>query len=123
MMLRMYPLRPRQGQDLSKEPIVTVPNQAMTLQQIIDRFIRKESLPVGQEGVYGSELGEAQAIGDLEKVGRQDFTVQDDMIRDVRSRVKDLKARQSKPVESPAPVPTPSGVVTGSTGQGQAPPA
>lgn len=67
--MRLYPSRPIVGQDFSKCKVVTIPNQSMTLLQIIQRFVRKESLPVEHEGFY------QEGAGDLEKQRREDLTV------------------------------------------------
>jgi len=109
------------GQDFSKEKSLTVPNQNLTLRDILLRFIRKESLPVEHDGTY------AENLGDLEKMQHEDLTVRHERAQNIRNRLRDVKNYHDnlskKPVESPAPGPTPSGVVTGSPGQGQAPPA
>lgn len=56
----------------------TVPNQSMSLMEIIKRFTRKESLPIEKPAVYEDRFG------DLEKLSREDITVK-------RERAQQLK--------------------------------
>lgn len=66
---RLYPSRPVVGQDLSREKIVTVPNQSMSILDILRRFTRKEALPIlDKEAFY------VEGRGDLEKMNKQDLT-------------------------------------------------
>lgn len=66
---RLYPSRPIVGQDLSRCKVVTVPNQSMTLMEIIRRFIRKEPLSILDKDAFYVE-----GRGDLEKMNKQDLT-------------------------------------------------
>lgn len=63
-----YPKRLAKGQDFSKEIVQTVPNQSMTMQEIILRFTRGEKLPVEHKGAYSTKFG------DLEKLKNEDIT-------------------------------------------------
>lgn len=58
---------PRKGVNYSKEVLLTKPNESMSLNEIISRFMRGEALPVGQDGEYfeGEE--------DLEKLKKMDI--------------------------------------------------
>jgi len=116
MSLRLYPDRPRQGQDLSKEVILTVPQQSLTLAEIIRRYVRHQPIPVSSvNGVY------CNGLGDLEKLDGEDLTVKAERIAEL-SAIR--KAARKKPVESPsAPANPPVGGVTGAPDVGQAPPA
>lgn len=58
---------------------VTVPNQSMSLAEIIKRFTRGESLPVDHnEGTYETRFG------DLDALKRMDVTERMDVLEDVR---------------------------------------
>lgn len=54
------------GQDFSKEEVLTVPNQTMSLQEILERFVRNEPLAIGKDVNYG------ESEDDLEKLLRLD---------------------------------------------------
>lgn len=91
--LRLY--RPVKviGQDLSKEKVITVPNQSMTLHEIIQRFTRRESLPVMQNGTYREDMG------DLEKLSKEDITVQMERVEDLRTKIKNASTRMKQQEE------------------------
>lgn len=74
----------RKKQEFGKKQ--TVPNQSMSLQEIIKRFIRKEALPLEKEGVY------EERFGDLEKLSREDITVR----RERAAQLKDWADLSSK---------------------------
>jgi len=113
--LQLYPTVKVVGQSFSGEKLVTVPDQSLSIRQILVRYVRRQVLPVSREdGIY------VEGLGDLEKISREDMVDRDARIASVRAKVA---AVRPKKVESPAPGPTPSGVVTGSPGQGQAPPS
>lgn len=108
------------GQDFSKVKSITVPNQNLTLRDILLRFIRKESLPVEHEGVY------AENLGDLEKMKHEDITVRHEKAQHIRNRLRDVETHHDnlskKSGESPLPGTPPLGDVTGRPPIGQAPP-
>lgn len=118
--IRLYPPVKVAGQDFSKAKIVVVPQQSMTLKEIIKRFIRKESLPIEKEGIY------EERMGDLEKLAKSDITYRmekaESLDKVIKKRQKaEADAAAKKALESPLPAPAPSGAVTGSAGSGQAP--
>jgi len=124
--MHLYPVVKVTGKDFSKEKIVTLPNQNMSLQDIIKRFLRKESLPIEKEGIY------AENLGDLEKMQHEDITVRKEKAASIRKQLRAVvKAEESatasagkpKPVEEPASVPPPLGDVTGGAVAGKVPPA
>lgn len=93
----LYPSRTEKGQSFKGVKRYAVPNQSMTLQEILRRFIRKESLPVAKEGVY------EERFGDLEKLSKKDITEQFEVVEELKqvSRKKkkfdeDEKARIAK---------------------------
>lgn len=88
-----------------------VPNQSLTLKDIINRFIRKESLPIGREGTYNENLG------DLEKIAREDIVDQKERAANIRSTLERVQkaheAREKKKVESSTPAsPASTGAAT-----------
>lgn len=87
---RLYPDRQIVGQDLSKEKSVVVPNQSMTLKEILRRFVRRESLPIERQGIY------AEGFGDLEKIMHEDFTVQEERLNEVRKKVENAKEKDAR---------------------------
>lgn len=111
------------GQDYSKVKLLTVPNQAMTLQEIIKRFTRRESLPIERQGVY------AEGFGDLEKMSNADITVQHDEIARLKKVVatgkeREKKAKESASAGSPPPTPVAPPAAAAPTPQGvQSPPS
>lgn len=114
--MRLYKPVKVVGQRFDQTKVVVVPNQSMTLKEIIRRFVRKESLPVHQEGIYEDRMG------DLEKIANEDIFDKHERASALKSKLKKQQDRQSRAVESPLPTPAPSGAVTGSVGSGQAPP-
>lgn len=119
--LHLYPVVKVDRQDFSREKSITVPNQNLSLRDIILRFLRKESLPVDHEGTYQENLG------DLEKLQHEDITVRKEKAAHIRSRLRAVEKHHTdlskKPVESPLPGTPPLGDVTGRPTNGQAPPA
>jgi len=122
--MHLYPVVERHGKDFSNEKIVTLPNQNMSLKDIIRRFLRKESLPIEKDGIY------VDGLGDLEKLQHEDITVRKEKAAWIRSRLKAAEAADKAsagkgvPVESPSVNPPgPLGPVTGGVIVGQAPPA
>lgn len=67
---------------------LTVPNQAMSLQEILERFTRKERLPVGKDVVFYDE----QYDVDIEKLSRMDLAERDEFLQFQRS----VKARYER---------------------------
>lgn len=68
-----------------------IPNQSMTLREIIKRFVRKESLPISKEGHYEDRYG------DLEKMSKQDITTQMEMAEVLKEKIdKGRKASEAR---------------------------
>jgi len=114
-MLRMYPRRTWPGQDFTNAKIFTVPDQSMTLREIIRRFLRKESLPVEKDGVY------IDGLGDLEKASKADLFTQAENAKYYGNLAKSLKPKPKAVESAPSGVP-PLGDVTGAPVGAQAPP-
>lgn len=83
--LVLYNPRPNVAQDTKGWKKFTIPNQSMTLQEILRRFVKREPLPLEHEGTfYDGEY-------DLEKLSKADRTEQDEVLSNVRDTVKRLK--------------------------------
>lgn len=78
----------RKGQDFTGVKKVTVPNQTLSLKDILQRFIRKESLPINHDGEYVED----HPLGDLEKFSRSDISVLHDTAQNVKESIRKSKA-------------------------------
>lgn len=106
--LRLYPAVIVAGQSFKGVKISVLPSQSMSLQEIIKRFVRKESLPIEKPGVY------SENHGDIEKMRYEDITVIEDRGRSLRKDIKRFEADEverkkalaaKKEVAVPPPVP------------------
>lgn len=90
----LYPVVPRVRQSFVGVKRVTIPNQCMSLQEMLRRFVRREPLPVERQGVF------IESDYDLEKLSTLDRTEQDevvaDMKRDVASKKKKVDDAKAK---------------------------
>lgn len=80
--------RKRAGQSFTGVKRCTVPNQSLTLQEIVKRFIRRESLPISKEGVYEDRFG------DLEKLAKADIIEQMAKVEELKSQIKAFQDRE-----------------------------
>lgn len=90
------------GEDYSNSEVLVVPNQSMSLHEILLRFTRKERLPVSHEHIYGDEIAEKGVpIGDLdlEKEARQDIFDMHQRAESIRDRIKVAREKQRKKLE------------------------
>lgn len=105
-MMRLYPPVVVVGQDYRHAKVIVVPNQSMTLKDILKRFVRNESLPIQQDGIY------AENLGDLEKLARQDITVRMERAEELHNkleRVREAKKRKDSPPSGGESQKTPEG--------------
>lgn len=84
--------KPSPGVDFSKEVALVVPDQSMSLQEILKRFTRGESLPIGVSTEYGDENLDNPLNVDLEKIRLADLVDQADYV----DKLKDVKTRYDK---------------------------
>jgi len=119
MDMHLYPQIKVKGQSFEGQPVLTVPNQSLSLKEILERFVRREALPVMKQGVYNTQLG------DLEKLANEDITVQMERVQELKenianaqnrmkaveeARVKEaLEAKLKAELAEKAVTPTPSG--------------
>lgn len=84
------------GQDFSNVPDIVVPDQSLSLQEILDRFTRNESLPVDMGGEFGSEDFDNSLNIDLEKMARADLTEKAEYYNALEELKKKFKAQESE---------------------------
>lgn len=83
--IKLYPTYKRIGQDFSNVEKMTVPNQTLTLKEILRRYIKKEPLPSMKEGTFH------ESEYDLEKLSQADLTEQHEVIEELKQKVKRKK--------------------------------
>lgn len=74
------------GVDYSKEEIQVIPDQSLSLEEILNRFVRNEELEIGQPTFFDTD---EESLDDLEKIRYADLVDKDNYI-------KSLKEIQSK---------------------------
>lgn len=79
--LRLYPSRVIKGQSFKGVKKHVVPNQSLTLKEILRRFVRKEPLAIGRDGIYNDSLG------DLEKLANADITEQMETVDAIKAGI------------------------------------
>lgn len=67
---------------------LTVPDQSMSLKEILHRFVRNETVAVGREGVY------VESEDDLEKVAHLDLVEKDEFIARQKEKQKRYDAQE-----------------------------
>ena len=96
-MIKLYDIKPIVGQSFVGVKRVTVPNQSMSLREIVRRFVRRESVPtLSQDGVYETRFG------DLEKLKSADMFDQFEEAERLRGLVNDFDAREKKAAQEKA---------------------
>lgn len=107
--LVLYNPPPRVSQDCSGWSQHTVPNQSLSLREIIKRFVRREPLPMSKEGTY------FEGDYDLEKLGSSDITEKHEVLEDLKKdterkkrKVEDLNRPPASPDPNPLSSPPPA---------------
>lgn len=72
---------------------LTVPNQSMSLQEILERFTRGEPLPIGQQIEYH------ESDDDLEKLKTMDLVDREEFIDKLKKTQKDFEQQERKKAE------------------------
>jgi len=95
--LILYPAVKVKGLSFKGQKRLVIPNQSMTLQEIIKRFTRRESLPIEHQGQYETRFG------DLEKLKHEDITVRMERAEELRTwreagekRLHDAQAQEAQ---------------------------
>lgn len=88
--------KPSLGADFSKEKNIVVPDQSMTLEEILSRFTRDEALPVGQQIEYGDEDMENPLNVDLEKMALADLVDKAEYAESLSEVVKNFEKQEKQ---------------------------
>lgn len=80
--------RPIVGQSYHGVKRQVVPNQSMSLKEIVRRFVRRESLPLSREGLYESRFG------DLEKLSKADIVIQMERVKELQEQIAGFNKRE-----------------------------
>jgi len=94
--LTLYPKVIVKGQSFVGCKVITVPDQSLSLAEIIRRFTRKEALPIEKEGTYETRFG------DLEKIRDSDLTEQAEHIEHIKEAHKTYVKRVKKKADEEA---------------------
>lgn len=81
----LYPAVPRVRRMFDGVKRTTLPNQCMSLQEMLRRFVRREPLPSAKDGVY------IEGDYDLEKIVKMDRVEQDEILEAVKETVSRRK--------------------------------
>lgn len=89
----LYPRVIVPGRSFKGVERVTVPNQALSLREIIKRFVRREALPNSStEGSYEDRFG------DLEKMTKADPVVQQEFAKDLGKKLDVIDKREREKI-------------------------
>lgn len=90
---------PSKGMDYSKVKSQVVPNQSMSLAEILARFTRGEPLAVGQPVEYGQQedvVDYNPLHADLEKIAHADLTEKDEFRAELAKIAKEYERQQAE---------------------------
>lgn len=114
--MRLYPTVVVEGQSFKGCKVYTVPQQNMSLREIIKRFVRREQLPVSHSGVY------IENLGDLEKLARADIFERVEHAKELKEYIAKAKVRmedlQKKKVADAPVVPPTAGAAASASPDG-----
>lgn len=97
--LRLYPSRTVKAQLFKGVKVNTLPNQSMSLKEVLRRFTRRESIPLAKDIFY------EQRFGDLEKFQHEDIFVQEERIKELRAFGERIKKQEEERKKQKDPVP------------------
>lgn len=86
---------PSLGEDYSNEIDIVVPDQSLTLEEILTRFTRGETLPVGMDVNDGEDSDNPLNI-DLEKLANSDLVDKEEFIGKLRSLKNEYQEQERK---------------------------
>lgn len=86
--VRLYPPVKVTGKSFKNVKRQTVPNQSLSLREIVRRFVRRESLPISKEGIY------EERFGDLEKLKLADITEQLERAEEIKQQIANFNKRE-----------------------------
>lgn len=84
---------PRAGIDYTKEVELTVPDDAMSLQEIIERFVRGEELAIGKDVSFH------ESEDDLEELNRMDMVDKAAYIKRMKEVQNQFEAQEAERLE------------------------
>lgn len=93
--------KPAQGTDYSNVIDQVVPDQSMSLEEILTRFVRGESLPVGKEVNHGDESDNPLNV-DLEKLANSDLVDKEEFIDKLKDLQEKYNAQEAKKAQAEA---------------------
>lgn len=94
------------GQSYKNAKVVVVPNQSMSLQEILRRFVRRESLPISKEGTYETRFGDLEKIQNLDITEKMEHVAKIKLFLKKGEEMEELRAKgQTDPNPSPPPPP------------------
>lgn len=85
--VELYPVVARHRRMFDGVKRCTLPNQVMSLAEMLRRYVRREPLPSAKDGVY------VEGDYDLEKVVKMDRVEQDEIISDLKRTNEDRKKK------------------------------
>lgn len=84
-----------------------VPNQAMTLQEILRRFVRRESLPISKEGTYETRFGDLEKMQNLDITEKMEHVAKIKVFLKKGEEMEELKRAKGEQDKTPPPPPPP----------------
>jgi len=115
-MIKLYPSVQVARQSFAGVKRCTVPNQSLSLREIVKRFVRRESLPLSVPGVY------EERFGDLEKLSKADIFDQMERVKELKAQIADFNKRSMERAQADAAAKAKaSAPVAGIPGSGEPP--
>jgi len=121
MSYKIHFTRKGSGQSFKHCPVMTIPDQSMSVKEIMMRFVRREALPVEKQGAYLTGYGDiekvrhkdilekfevAQTLKDKIAAGEKAKVVRDQKsVADKKARIESKKASRAKVEPNPLPGP------------------
>lgn len=93
-LLKTYPKVVVKGQSFKGNKKWTIPSQALSLAEIIRRYLRHEPLPSATDGVYETRFG------DLEKIARLDIVEQLEHADELKAKVEGFKKSEQEKIDA-----------------------
>lgn len=93
---------PSSGQSYKGEKKVVVPNQALSLQEILERFSRNEEVPVGKDASYDDGDDDLEKVAHMDLVDREEYVdklVQIQNLHKAQERAKTKAAKEKAAAE------------------------
>ena len=84
------------GIDYSEVKVEVVPNQALSLREILTRFSRGESMDVGFSGRFGGEDADTDESVDLEKLRDFDLVEKEDFVKKQKEVAAKFEAQENR---------------------------